>query len=144
MRIKRDFYALTVLIQTIGRAARNSEGRVILYADKVTKSMEEAMRTTAERRQKQIEFNLANGISPQTIQKSIQGGVIELLRKDKKRGKGVASFINDYKDLSSEDLELKIKELGAKMKEASKNLDFELAAKYRDEIKELNSVRLII
>ena len=132
------------LIQTIGRAARNSEGRVILYAYKVTKSMQEAITTTADRRQKQMAFNKENGITPQTIIKGISGGVIDMLRKNKKaKGKSVGK-INEYKDLSAKEIDAKIKQLNSKMKEASKALDFETAAQLRDEIKELNQIRLIL
>lgn len=132
------------LIQTIGRAARNSEGRVILYAYKMTKSMQEAISTTQERRQKQIEYNQKNGITPKTIIKDVSGGVIELLRKNNKsKGKSVGK-VKEYSNLSLKEIDAKISKLTIKMKEASKNLDFETAAQVRDEIKELNQVRLIL
>ena len=133
------------LVQTIGRAARNSEGRVILYAYKTTKSMKEAIDTTAYRRQKQIEFNEKNGITPTTINKKISGGVIDMLRKskDKKMTK------KDGKKEVLEHLTIgaidgKIEELKVKMKEASKSLEFEQAARIRDEIKELSKMRLML
>jgi excinuclease ABC subunit B len=114
------------LVQTIGRAARNSEGKVYLYAYKMTKSMQEAIDTTAERRKKQIAYNEKNGITPITINKKISGGVIDLLRKSK-----------DKKPTN-------IEELKVSMKEASKSLRFEDAARIRDEIKELSKMRLMI
>jgi excinuclease ABC subunit B len=129
------------LIQTIGRAARNSEGRVILYAYKMTKSMEKAISETARRRKIQIEYNAKHGITPTTISKSISGGVIETLRgsRGKKKKKGKISKI----ELSSEAIDQKIVELKKEMKMAAKELDFERAAGLRDEIKELSEARLV-
>ena len=131
------------LIQTIGRAARNSEGRVILYGDRVTPSMEEAIRTTAERRIKQTEYNTLNGIEPTTVNKKVSGGVIEVLRgakkSDKKRNKEKTEV-----SLSPEAIDAKINELKADMKLASKELRFEEAAKLRDEIKKLTDLRFMI
>ena len=133
------------LIQTIGRAARNSEGRVILYAYKITKAMREAMDTTEERRVRQNQFNKDHGIEPKTVIKAISGGVIDVLRKNKKKGKGKEKKRTEFaSDLNQESIDAKIKELKVEMKEAAKNLEFERAAKLRDEIKELTSVRLIV
>ncbi len=132
------------LIQTIGRAARNSEGRVILYAYKITKSMKMAIETTQDRRIRQAEYNEKNGIIPTTVAKNISGGVIEVLRgnkKSKSKRQKEDSFITD---LSLEQLDKKIAELKVKMKEASRELDFEAAAGFRDEIKELTELRIIL
>lgn len=133
------------LIQTIGRAARNSEGKVILYAYKVTKSMKEAIDTTNDRRTRQKKYNEERGVIPQTVIKSISGGVIDVLRKNKGKNKSKDGKLKEFaSDLNSESIDAKIKELKAQMKEAAKNLEFERAAKLRDEIKELSSMRLIL
>ena len=133
------------LIQTIGRAARNSEGKVILYAYKTTRSMEEAIRTTKERREKQIAYNEKNGITPQTISKKITGGVIDILKKSKTKKSGKKGQDREVLDnLTPESIDVKIEELKKSMKEASKALEFEDAARLRDEIKELSKMRLML
>ncbi|MBG60211.1 MAG: excinuclease ABC subunit B [Peredibacter sp.] len=133
------------LIQTIGRAARNSEGRVILYAYKITRSMQEAMDTTKDRRIRQEQYNKQHGITPQTVLKKISGGVIDVLRKSKSKGKGKKEKQKEFaSELNPEAIDAKIKELKVEMKEAAKNLEFEKAAQLRDEIKELTSVRMIV
>ena len=132
------------LIQTIGRAARNSEGRVILYGFKRTPSIDEAMRVTAERREKQAKFNTEHGITPTTIIKGVSGGVIEILRGTKKSDKkGRNKEITDEK-LSPEAIDAKIKELKQMMKEAAQGLRFEEAAKLRDEVKKLTDLRFML
>lgn len=119
------------LIQTIGRAARNSEGKVIMYADSVTKSMEYAITETERRRKLQLEFNENHGIVPKTIRKDIRE-VLEISTKEK------VSKETDGKKLSKkEKLEL-IEKLKKEMKEAAKMLEFEHAAFLRDKIKELS------
>ncbi len=130
------------LIQTIGRAARNSEGRVILYAYKETKSMAKAISETKRRRTIQEDFNTKHGITPTTIIKSVSGGVIETLRgvKNSKKGKKAATVI-EHVDLAA--IDKRIVELKNEMKVASKELRFEDAAKIRDEIKELTQARLV-
>lgn len=130
------------LIQTIGRAARNSEGRVILYAYKETKSMAKAISETKRRRAIQEDFNTKHGITPTTIIKSVSGGVIETLRgvKNSKKGKKAATVI-EHVDLAA--IDKRIVELKNEMKVASKELRFEDAAKIRDEIKELTQARLV-
>ncbi|MCO4792288.1 MAG: excinuclease ABC subunit UvrB [Bacteriovoracaceae bacterium] len=129
------------LIQTIGRAARNSEGRVILYAYKTTKSMDKAMSETARRRKIQQEYNTKHGIEPKTIIKAVSGGVIETLRGSKgKKGKKSKRLVEH---VTPESIDLRINELKLEMKTASKELRFEDAAQIRDEIKELNEVRLM-
>lgn len=116
----------TSLIQTIGRAARNSEGKVIMYADSITYSMQRAITETSRRRKKQDEYNKAHGIIPTTVTKEIRD-VLDITVKEKdKNGKP--------KKLSAADTEKLEKELTARMKEAAKQLDFELAAALRDKI----------
>ncbi len=128
------------LIQTIGRAARNSEGKVILYANKVTKSMDKAMSETKRRRKIQTEYNQKNGIDPQTIIKNVSGGVIETLRGAKKGRKVQAQkeVVMDPKQIDS-----RIEKLKVDMKMAARDLEFEKAAKIRDEIKSLNEMRFL-
>ncbi len=128
------------LIQTIGRAARNAEGRVILYGDKITKSMAKAIHETKRRREIQEKYNQDHGITPQTILKEVSGGVIETLRgkkKAKKRKQVEVTF-------SKEEVTKRIKDLKLEMKEAAKDLRFEDAAKIRDEIKSLNESLLLL
>jgi excinuclease ABC subunit B len=132
------------LIQTIGRAARNSEGRVILYG-KETRSINEAMKLTSERRIKQDEWNKSQGITPITVKKSISGGVIDILRSAKKTDKkGLAEVGKSNQTLSPEAIDAKIKQLKSEMKKVSSELRFEEAAKIRDEIKQLTEWRLLI
>jgi excinuclease ABC subunit B len=132
------------LIQTIGRAARNSEGRVILYGFRQTPSIKEAMKLTAERRIRQHEHNEKMGISPKTVIKKVSGGVIEVLRGTKKTDKKrQAKEISDQK-LSPEAIDAKIKELKQMMKEAAAALQFEEAAKLRDEAKKLSELRFML
>jgi excinuclease ABC subunit B len=130
------------LIQTIGRAARNQEGRVILYAYKMTESMRKAIFETARRRKLQEEFNLKNNITPLTIKKKISGGVIETLRGSK-NSKVTNKEFNKEK-LSAESLDKRIAELKLQMKEASRDLKFEEAAKIRDEIRHLGELRILL
>ncbi len=131
------------LIQTIGRAARNEHGEVILYGYKTTKSMQIAIDETNRRREIQHKFNQDNNITPTTIKKSISGGVIEMLRSEKKskRKKSKRMQIND---LSVETIDAKILELRGMMTEAARELQFEEAAKLRDEIKLLTEARLVL
>ena len=118
------------LIQTIGRAARNAEGKVILYADRMTGSIEAALEETNRRREKQIKYNTEYGITPKTIKKSIASSLKEMTEGD---------FIKDdskeVEDLKN--IDKKLKEYNRKMKEAAQNLEFEEAMVYRDKIKEL-------
>ena len=124
------------LIQTIGRAARNAEGRVILYADNITKSLEGAINETNRRRKKQIEHNLANGITPQTIKKKISTSLDELTNADKNKPD------KSIKTIVSQDIETSIKEYRKLMQDAAANLEFESAISYRDKIKELEKLYL--
>ncbi len=133
------------LIQTIGRAARNSEGRVLLYGFKTTPSIREAMKITAERREKQEAWNTQNGITPKTILKNISGGVIDILRSSKKSDKKDRNEMGKGdQDLTLESIDGKIKQLKQEMKEAAKGLRFEEAAKMRDEVKKLTEWRLLL
>ena len=119
----------TSLIQTIGRAARNAEGRVVMYADTITASMRRAIDETARRREKQMAFNEAHGIVPKTIQKNVHE-IIEISSESKTPGK---------KRMSKTERTAEIARLTRQMKEAAKLLEFELAAELRDQIKALES-----
>ena len=123
------------LIQTIGRAARNAHGRVILYADKITGSIKAALDETNRRREKQIKYNIEHGITPQTIKKSISSTLKEMTETD---------FVKD--DAASKEdvknIEKKIKEYTKLMKEAALNLEFEQAVIYRDKLKELEALAI--
>lgn len=126
----------TSLIQTIGRAARNVEGRAILYADRITGSMQAAIDETARRREKQQKYNAENGITPETIKKKIS----DILDSVFEKGDRVEVAINDEGEhLVGKKLEDHIKSLEAKMKDAAGNLEFEEAARLRDEIKRLQA-----
>ncbi len=133
------------LVQTIGRAARNSEGRVLMYGFKKTPSIIEAMKVTEERRVKQMAYNEAHGITPKTVAKKVSGGVIEVLRGTKKTDKkSRKSGENSTDSLTPEAIDAKILELKQMMKEASQGLRFEEAAKLRDEIKKLTDLRFML
>ncbi|MBQ8671717.1 MAG: excinuclease ABC subunit UvrB [Alphaproteobacteria bacterium] len=123
------------LIQTIGRAARNAEGRVILYADKLTDSIKTSLDETNRRREKQSKYNAANGITPQTIKKSISSTLREMTETD---------FVkNDEQDVEKiRNIDKKIKEYTKLMREAAQNLEFEEAMVYRDKLKELETLAL--
>lgn len=129
----------TALIQTIGRAARHVNGRVIMYADKMTNSMKRAIDETNRRRAKQVKYNEENGIIPISIHKAIHDLTEEFSQK------AVAEMKGEYKTRSAGDLprnELKqiIHEMEKQMKEAAKNLEFERAAALRDELFDLKSL----
>ncbi len=125
------------LIQTIGRAARNAEGRVILYADKMTDSLKAALEETSRRRDKQIKYNIEHGITPQTIKKKISNALEEMTKGDYVE---VAKDTPNVKDIQN--IDKKIKDLTKAMKEAAANLEFEQAMVYRDEIKKLEEMYL--
>lgn len=123
------------LIQTIGRAARNSDGRVLMYGDHITDSMDRAMKETERRRSIQIAYNEKHGITPQTIRKKVRD-VIEATKVAESK----SDYLADAKGkLSKRDRESMIKRLEAEMKEAAKNLQFERAAELRDAILELKA-----
>ena len=119
----------TSLIQTIGRAARNAEGKVIMYADQVTKSMETAITETQRRREIQMKYNEEHGIVPKTIVKEVRD-VIDISAKTDKKGK-------PKKQLSRDERQKLIQQYTSLMREAAKVLDFEQAAYFRDKIAEL-------
>lgn len=121
----------TSMIQTIGRAARNANGQVIMYADEVTGSMERAITETLRRREKQKAYNEAHGIIPQTIRKDIRD-VIDIRSKDEVEEKTIA-----VSEMTTRERLAMIEELTKQMKEASRLLEFEHAAYLRDKIKEL-------
>ena len=123
----------TSLIQTIGRAARNAEGRVVLYADKITDSMRYALDETTRRRNKQMEWNAEHGITPQTIKKDIA----DILDSVYERADHVNVKVAGVQNLQGKDLKTIISELEAKMRDAAANLEFEEAARLRDEIRRL-------
>ena len=127
------------LIQTIGRAARNSEGFVIMYGDKITNSMDLALKETSRRRDIQIAHNEANGIVPQTIRKDIQG-VIEATKVAESKADYLTDAAN--KKLTKKELATVIQRLEVEMKDAAKNLQFERAAELRDVLLELKAEQL--
>ena len=126
----------TSLIQTIGRAARNSEGRVIMYADKMTDSMKNAIGETERRRAIQQEYNEAHGITPTTIKKAVR----DLISVSKKVAEEELNFKKDPESMSREELEKLIADIQKKMKKAAGDLNFELAAQYRDQMVQLKTM----
>ncbi|NOQ17568.1 MAG: excinuclease ABC subunit UvrB [Methyloprofundus sp.] len=134
------------LIQTIGRAARNVNGKAILYGDKITKSMAKAIEETQRRREKQHEFNLQQGITPTTIFKSVTD-ILELSIPGAGLNQSTKSKVAEqqasYKSLSAKDKEKKLAQLEEQMYKHAKNLEFEEAARMRDEIKQLQAEMLI-
>jgi excinuclease ABC subunit B len=127
------------LIQTIGRAARNSRGKAILYADRVTESMKRAMEETSRRRALQEVFNRENGITPQTIVKPIEATLITASEADYFK---VPSEVEEIEDYSPANLEATITRLGVEMRAAAKRFEFEKAAELRDRIKVLREREL--
>jgi excinuclease ABC subunit B len=132
----------TSLIQTIGRAARNVDGYVILYADKITGSMERAISETTRRREKQLAYNAEHGITPESVKR----GIADILDSPYEKGDrvqipmGVAE--KDAKPFMGSNFQATLKDLEAKMREAAGNLEFETAARLRDEIKRLKLLDL--
>ncbi|MEM9957182.1 MAG: excinuclease ABC subunit UvrB [Pseudomonadota bacterium] len=133
----------TSLIQTIGRAARNADSKVVLYADRVTGSMERAMAETTRRRDKQVAYNEAHGITPKTIKKEV-GDIIDSLdnayvtaKLDKKKTAGKDDNVGG-------NLQAHLEHLRKEMMKAAENLEFETAANLRDEIKRLETVDLLV
>jgi excinuclease ABC subunit B len=128
----------TSLIQTIGRAARNVEGRVILYADTITGSMERAMRETERRREKQRAYNEAHGITPTTIKRNIGDIIQHVASKDQV----TVEIDEDRPHMVGHNLRAYIEDLEKKMRDAAANLEFEEAARIRDEIRTLEQQEL--
>ena len=128
----------TSLIQTIGRAARNVDGRVILYADRVTGSMERAMRETSRRREKQEEYNLQHGITPTTIRRNIGDIIAHVASKDQV----TVPIDEDRPHMVGHNLRAYIEELERKMRKAASDLEFEEAGRLRDEIRQLENEEL--
>ncbi|MGV6848403.1 MAG: excinuclease ABC subunit UvrB [Marinibacterium sp.] len=131
----------TSLIQTIGRAARNAEGRVIMYADRVTGSMERALNETNRRRAKQIAYNEEHGITPETVKKNVEDVLAGLYKGDTDMNRVTATI--DPK-LQGSNLAAVLDGLRADMRKAAENLEFEEAARLRDEVKRLEAVDLAV
>ena len=135
----------TSLIQTIGRAARNVDGQVVMYADTVTNSMRAAIGTTQERRERQLAYNAEHGINPQTIRKAV-GDILSLLRPDdsapvpgkgQRRNREREKVQRELKTMPQQELARLIQTLEEEMHEAAAELKFEYAARLRDEVNEL-------
>jgi excinuclease ABC subunit B len=129
----------------IGRAARNVDGQVVMYADSITASMRKAIDITQERRQRQIAYNEVNGINPQTIRKAV-GDILSMLRpddtapvpgKDRRRQRERDRVQRELKTLPQQELARLIQTLEEEMHEAAAELKFEYAARLRDEVNEL-------
>ncbi|MDO9527276.1 MAG: excinuclease ABC subunit UvrB [Gemmobacter sp.] len=131
----------TALVQTIGRAARNAEGRVIMYADRITGSMERALRETNRRREKQAAYNLKHGITPETVKKNVDDVLAGLWQGDTDQSRVTAQL---DKPLFGQNLAAHLDALRTQMRKAAENLEFEEAARLRDEVKRLEAVELAV
>ncbi len=131
----------TSLVQTIGRAARNAEGRVIMYADRITGSMERAIAETNRRRQKQMAYNTAHGITPQTVKKNVEDVLAGLWQGDTDMSRVTATIAAPAVGAN---LAAHLDDLRGRMRKAAENLEFEEAARMRDEIKRLEAVELAV
>jgi excinuclease ABC subunit B len=138
----------TSLIQTIGRAARNVDGRVILYADQITGSMQRAIAETDRRREKQVEYNTANGITPESIKKSIGDILNSVYERDhvlvEIGGGGQGNSWSDDVSSIGHNFEAVLGDLEIRMREAAADLNFEEAARLRDEVKRLRATELAV
>ena len=123
----------TSLIQTIGRAARNAEGHVIMYADTITDSMREALDETNRRREIQMKYNEEHGITPQTIKKAVR----DLISISRVIAKEEVRFEKDPESMTKKELEKLIGDIQKKMQKAAADLNFEAAAELRDKMLEL-------
>ncbi|MEM8871627.1 MAG: excinuclease ABC subunit UvrB [Pseudomonadota bacterium] len=131
----------TSLVQTIGRAARNADGKVIMYADRTTGSMERAIRETNRRREKQRAYNEAHGITPETVKKNVEDVLAGLYQGDVDMNRVTATV---EKPLVGANLQAHLDALRKDMMTAAENLEFEEAARLRDEVKRLESVDLLV
>ncbi|MFZ7091524.1 excinuclease ABC subunit UvrB [Primorskyibacter sp. 2E233] len=131
----------TSLIQTIGRAARNAEGRVIMYADRITGSMERALGETDRRRAKQIAYNEEHGITPATVKKNVEDILAGLYKGDVDMNRVTAKIDDKF---SGSNLQAVLEGLRNDMRKAAENLEFEEAARLRDEVKRLEAVDLAV
>ncbi|HEY4919764.1 MAG TPA: excinuclease ABC subunit UvrB, partial [Xanthobacteraceae bacterium] len=136
----------TSLIQTIGRAARNVDGKVILYADTVTGSMERAMAETSRRREKQDEYNTVNGITPESIRRGIADILDSVYERDHVLVATGAGKAGEFEDAATigHNFEAVIADLQTRMREAAADLNFEEAARLRDEVKRLRATELAV
>ncbi len=130
----------TSLIQTCGRAARNVNGKVIMYADVVTRSMAQAIDETQRRREVQLRYNEENGITPESILKPIDAQLLEIVKRDYYEIPIVAEDLEEYG--SQEQIDREIQKLESKMRKAAQRFEFEKAAEYRDRIKQLKEIEL--
>ncbi|MEL6683497.1 MAG: excinuclease ABC subunit UvrB, partial [Pseudomonadota bacterium] len=131
----------TSLVQTVGRAARNADGRVIMYADRVTGSMDRAIKETTRRRAKQLAYNEAHGITPQTVKKNVEDILAGLYKGDVDMNRVTAKV---DKPMAGGNLQTVLEGLRDDMRKAAENLEFEEAARLRDEIKRLETVDLVV
>jgi len=131
----------TSLVQTIGRAARNAEGRVIMYADRVTGSMERALAETDRRRAKQMAYNVEHGITPTTVKKNVEDVLKGLYKGDTDQSRVTARI---DKSMAGGNLQTVLDGLRTDMRKAAENLEFEEAARLRDEVKRLETVDLVV
>jgi len=132
----------TSLVQTIGRAARNVDGRVIMYADRITGSMERALAETNRRREKQLAYNLENGITPETVKKNVEDILSGLYKGDTDQARVTATVETSLQGGSN--LQAVLDGLRSDMRKAAENLEFEEAARLRDEVRRLEAVELAI
>ncbi len=132
----------TSLVQTIGRTARNAKGRVIMYADRITGSMERAIDETNRRREKQQAHNKENGITPQTIKKNVEDVLEGVFKADTDQSRVTAKI--NRKPMTGANLKTHLDALRKDMLKAAENLEFEEAARLRDEVKRLETVELTV
>ena len=132
----------TSLVQTIGRAARNVDGRVIMYADRITGSMERALAETNRRREKQLAYNIENGITPETVKKNVEDILSGLYKGDTDQARVTATVETSLQGGSN--LQAVLDGLRIDMRKAAENLEFEEAARLRDEVRRLEAVELAI